>query len=166
MAYAPPPNPWSHHNVVFGTDVSGVLARIPQIETIREFYYNPAQGDVITMVALGTHGAPNAVALREMLMGLDAITFFMGRYDQVLRGPDGTEMFRRHTVHNLRVRLMEFNEHETHITVNHLTGSTDVKKVMHFVMRVLPDEPAAAAAPLRGPLAVFRFEEAPRGGGV
>lgn len=142
---------WDHHEaclfMIPGTgpiDPSG--ARVPTIEKIHQFHYNPTHGGFATLVCEGTHNADSVTTLRQVLTapGL-RMNLFICRYDAQpnFTAANGTEYRVRHTVHNLRGRVTEFRELQTRITIDHETGSTDVKKVMKFVFEdVEPMEPA------------------------
>lgn len=131
---------WEHHEACLfaipGTgwiDPSGV--GLPVIEKIKEFHYNPAHGSFATLICEGTHHAESAQALRQSLM-IPGIQWnlFICRYDAHPNfTANGSQFFVRHTVHNLRVRVCDFREKQTLITIDHETGRTEVKKVMHIV---------------------------------
>lgn len=140
-------NQWDHHEVSFFPILSNTnlepsgssnLFRIPTIEKIREFHYSSI-GNYATLVCQGTHNESSADDVRTQIMAPGRhLNLFICRYDATPNfRHDGAEYYQRHTVHNLRVRVVEFHELQTQITINHETGHTDVKKGMKFLFEVM-----------------------------
>lgn len=140
-------NQWEHHEVSFfpilsNTNLepsgSSYIFRIPTIEKIREFHYSSI-GNYATLVCQGTHNESSADDVRTQIMAPGRhLNLFICRYDATPNfRRDGAEYYQRHTVHNLRVRVVEFHELQTQITINHETGRTDIKKVMKFLFEVM-----------------------------
>lgn len=146
-------NQWEHHEAsffpilsntspqvtIYDPSGSSYLFSIPKIEKIQEFHYSSLIGNYATLVCQGSHTESSADDVRAQIMAPGRqLNLFICRYDATPNfRSDGAEYYRRHTVHNLRVRVVEFHELQTQITINHETGRTDIKKVMKFLFEVL-----------------------------